>query len=50
MNSHPMRDYVFTISHQAIAWKAPMVSVSESNPCGGQRESVEGKDVAGQAA
>jgi 3',5'-cyclic-AMP phosphodiesterase len=31
LNSHPMRYSVFTISHQAIAWKTPMVSVSESN-------------------
>jgi hypothetical protein len=26
-----MRYSVFNISHQAIAWKTPMVSVSESN-------------------
>ena len=31
LNSHPMRYSVFNISNQAIAWKTPMVSVSESN-------------------
>ena len=31
LNSHPMRYSVFNISNQAIAWKTPMVSVSEYN-------------------
>jgi predicted phosphodiesterase len=30
-NSHPMRYTVFNVSNQAIAWKTPMVSVSESD-------------------
>ena len=31
LNSHPMRYTVFTLTNQAISWKTPMVSVSESN-------------------
>ena len=31
LNSHPMRYTVFNINNQAIAWKTPMVSVSEAN-------------------
>jgi Icc protein len=30
-NSHPMRYTVFNVSNQAIAWKTPIVSVSESD-------------------
>jgi len=30
LNSHPMRYTVFNISNEAIAWKTPMVSVSEN--------------------
>ncbi len=30
-NSHPMRYTVFNISNKAIAWKTPLVSVSESD-------------------